>query len=229
VPRTQLAGLSPSPGILLNQEDQMKRLGVFVFAVVAIALMFSSSALAQSEIPKGDSTIYFVTYYSNNVSGAPDATLRFINDGSGSPPSDPPPSPESVAADIYVFDDSQELVACGECWISADGLLSEDVKTELTNNPLTGRIPSRGVIKVIADFYGDPFDPAPTKGLHGWATHIERATPTSGAYATTETAVADSNLSTEESGLLGNLCYFALVELGSGQGAITCTQEDHDF
>jgi len=197
----------------------MKKLGLFMFAVVAIALMFSGTALAQ-----GDNSYYFVTYYSNNVSGAPDGTLRFINDGEYTS------DKGSLGADIYVFDDSQEMVACGACWISADGLLSEDVKTQLTNNPLTGKIPTRGVIKVVSDPWGDPFSP-PTgyPGLRGWATHIQRATPTSGAYATTEAPVADSNLSSGEAWTLGTLCYFALEELGSGQGTITCTPEDHDF
>jgi hypothetical protein len=193
----------------------MKRVGVFVFLVVAIALIVSGNALAQ-----GDNSVYFVSYYSNNVSGAPDGTVRFINDGD---------TGTTLWADIYVFDDSQELVACGSCQITPDGLLSEDVKTELTNNPLTGRIPTRGVIKVISDSGSDPFWPDPVAGLRGWATHIQRATPTSGAYATTETAFADSNLVSNEQALLGNLCYFALEELGSGQGAITCTWEDKDF
>jgi len=196
----------------------MKKLGLFMFAVVAIALMFSGTALAQ-----GDNSYYFVTYYSNNASGAPDGTVRFINDGSSSIGSG------NLAADIYVFDDSQELAACGACWITPDGILSEDVKTELTNNPLTGKIPTRGVIKVISDPWGDPASPpAGYPGLRGWATHIQRATPTSGAYATTEAPVADSNLSEGEATLLGNLCAFAQV-LGSGQGTIKCTPEDWDF
>ena len=53
----------------------MKVLWLFLLATVAIA-MFSGTALAQ-----GDSSFYFVTYYANNVSGAPDGTVRFINDG----------------------------------------------------------------------------------------------------------------------------------------------------
>jgi hypothetical protein len=192
----------------------MKRVGLFMFAVVAIALMFSGNALAQ-----GDNSVYFVTYFSNNVSGAPDGTVRFINDGD---------TGGTLWADIYVFDDSQELQACGSCPITPDGILSEDVKTELTNNPVTGRIPTRGVIKVISDSEGNANSPYPVVGLRGWATHIQRATPTSGAFATTETAVADSNLSGGEESLLGNLCYYAGL-LGSGQGTITCTLEDHDF
>jgi hypothetical protein len=196
----------------------MKRIGLFLLAVAAIALAFSGSAFAQ-----GDNSVYFVTYYANNVTGAPDATLRFINDGGGYL------NPTLYAA-IYVFDDSQELVACGFCAITADGLLSEDVKTELTNNPLTGRVPSRGVIKVISSGYssGGSNDPNPVSGLRGWATHIERATPTSGAYATTETPVADSNLTQNERTQLSSLCYYA-GQLGSGQGSITCTLEDNDF
>jgi hypothetical protein len=193
----------------------MKRIGLFLLAIAAIAL-FSGSALAQ-----GDNSVYFVTYYSNNVSGAPDGTLRLINDGDEG---------TGLYAAIYVFDDSQELQACGSCWISPDGILSEDVKTQLTNNTLTGRVPSRGVIKVLSALDPNPAEPEqdPTPGLRGWATHIQRATPTSGAYTTTETPLADSNYTLTENTLLENLCYYAEL-LGSGQGLITCTLEDHDF
>lgn len=203
----------------------MKRIELFLLAVAAIALAFSGSALAQ--LSPGDNSVYFVTYYANNVSGAPDATLRFINDGSGYYNGE---DELTMYAAIYVFDDSQELVACGFCAISQDGLLSEDVKTELTNNPLTGRVPSRGVIKVISSGYssGGSNDPNPVSALRGWATHIDRATPTSGAYATTEAPMADSNLTQDERTELSNLCIFAGV-LGSGQGTITCTPEDNDF
>jgi hypothetical protein len=192
----------------------MNRLWMFLLVTVVIALMFSGSAFAQ-----GDNSVYFVTYYSNNVAGAPDGTVRFVNDGD---------TGANLYAAIYVFDDSEELAACGACVISPDGVLSEDVKTQLTNNPVTGRIPSRGVIKVISSTSNDPTSVAPKAGLRGWATHIQRATPTSGVYATTETPVADSNLTAGEESLLDKLCYFAGL-LGSGQGNISCTPEDHDF
>jgi len=195
----------------------MKRMRMLVFTVSAIVVMLCAGAMGQSV---GDQSTYFVTYFSNNVSGAPDATLRFINDGE---------SGYNLWAEIYVFDDSQELSECGQCGVSPDGLLSEDVKTELTNNPLTGRVPTRGVIKVISSYYDfGPTYPVPYPGLRGWATHIERATPTSGAYATTEAPVADSNLGSGELTLLENLCYY-LGLLGSGQGTIACTAEDQDF
>jgi hypothetical protein len=198
----------------------MKRVGLSLLAVLALALIVCGNALAQ--VPPGDNSYYFVAYYSNNVSSAPDATLRLINDGDQG---------TTLYAGIFVFDDSQELQECGYCPVTADGLLSEDVKTELTSNTLTGRIPSRGVIKVLSlefiDVGGGEGYGAVT-GLRGWATHIQRASPTSGSYTTTEAAIADSNLSDSEFSGLITLCSYAQT-LGSGQGVISCTPEDHDF
>jgi hypothetical protein len=191
----------------------MKRIGLFV-VVVGLALVFSGNAVAQ-----GDNSVYFVTYFSNNVSGAPDGTVRFINDGD---------TGGNLYANFYVFNDSQELEACGSCVITPDGLLSEDVKTQLAYNPITGKVPSRGVIKVISDSKGTPTSLAPAPGLRGWATHIQSATNKGGSYSTTETPVADSNLSAGEESLLEHLCYYAGL-LGSGQGTISCTAEDSDF
>jgi len=204
----------------------MKRFGLFLFAIVAIALMFSGTALAQ-----GDASYYFVTYYSNNVSGAPDGTVRFINDGD---------TGTTLYADIYVFDDSQELQACGSCPITPDGLLSEDVKTQLTYNTCTTRVPARGVIKVISDSssIGYAYGPSPTAGLRGWATHIQSAANKgAGPFTTTETPVADSNLGAyEDSGVeaLYELCFYATIGstgsgICSGGGTINCSAEDHDF
>jgi hypothetical protein len=199
----------------------MKRVG-FVFALAVIALVVSGSAMAQ------DADSYFVTYYSNNVTGAPDAVARFINDGY---------TGNDIWASFYVFDDSQELVECCGCDITADGLLSEDVKTELTANPLTHIVPTRGVIKVIAssvapgtipidstgvDFW--PFNNTPTPGLHGYATHIQ--TVKAATYAVTEGEFLDGNLNSAEQTALQMLCYYD--KKLSGKPCI-CTPEDSDF
>ncbi len=201
----------------------MKKLG-FVFAMLVIAMM-ATSAMAQNV---GDNSVYFVTYYSNNYAGAPDATVRFINDGDQG---------TGIGGDLwaafYIFDDSQELTECCACLVTPDGLLSEDVKTELTNTPLTGKIPPRGVIKVISSSNWDPTAPVAVPGLRGFATHIQPNALPSGkqggvvAYATTETAFADANLSSAEAAFLPQLCLFADTYL-SGVGC-SCTPEDHDF
>src|SRR5450755_4768906 len=119
----------------------MKKLGVFLFLVLMLGIV-SGSALAQNV---GDNSVYFTTYFANNVAAAPDATVRVINDGDTLSSS----NDGSLWASFYVFDDSQELTECCSCYVSADGLLSESVRGQLTNSPLTGVHPPRGVIKLI--------------------------------------------------------------------------------
>ena len=166
----------------------MKRVG-FVFALAVIALALSGSALAQ-----GDGSYYFVTYFSNNaVSGAPDQTVRLVNDGE---------TGGNLWADFYVFDDSEELSECCACVVTPDGLLSESVKTQLVANPLSGPIRKVGVIKVMSSSSASPISPSPTTGLRGWATHNQKLT-TSTAFGITETPLADSNYSSYEAGALG--------------------------
>lgn len=196
----------------------MKRVGLLLFPMLAIALLMgvaSGTAAAQAVTPTGNNSDYFVIYYANNVAAAPDATVRVINDGD---------TGGNLWADFYVFDDSQELSECCACQITPDGLLAEDVKTELTANPLTGKVPTRGVIKVVASSTSDPTNVVPTAGLHAWATLIQA--PTKTTYAITEAALADSNLGTPERSLLQNLCYYSALLSGL---PCTCTPEDHDF
>jgi hypothetical protein len=193
----------------------MKSLARSLFPILAITLILgiaSGSALAQT----GDSAAYFTSYYSNaNTTGAQDATVRMINDGN---------SGGTLWAAIYVFDDSQELQECCACLITPDGLLSESVNKQLTANPLTGKLPKRGVIKVISSMNGDPTNTMPYPGIRAWATHIQASGKT---FAITEAAFLDSNLGSFEQPQLDLLCFFDLYEL-SGRPC-TCTPEDQDF
>ncbi len=194
--------------------------------MLAIALLAGASqnVLAQEvPAPGGDDSFYFVSYFSNNVAAAPDATVRFVHDGSALLISQVPVQ-INLWADFYVFDDSEELTECCACLITPDGLLSESIRTELTANPLTGKVPPRGVIKVISSATPDPTNVTPTAGLRGWATHIQG--PTKNVYSITETQFADSNLTGAEKSLLQNLCYYDALLSGL---PCTCTPEDHDF
>jgi hypothetical protein len=219
----------------------MKKLGLLLLPILAITLMLGGNAFAQNV---GDNSVYFVTYYSNaNTSGAPDGTLRLINDGDKATS-----APEGVEngylwADIYVFDDSQEMQSCCSCFVSADGLLSESVNKELVNNSInfTGRAEiQRGVIKVVSSSNPyDPTAPVPATGLRGWMTHIQATTnvppatksgndASKGPWFVTETPLADSNLSATELANLGATCSYGLT-IGSGYGYCPCTVEDYDF
>ncbi|MGB8721606.1 MAG: hypothetical protein WCD15_02465 [Terriglobales bacterium] len=196
----------------------MKGFGFLLFPILAIVLMLGGSALAQNV---GDNSRYFVAYYSNaNTAGAPDQTVRLINDGD---------TGGTLWASFYVFDDSQELQECCGCPITPDGLLSESVNEELTANSLTGKKNTRGVIKIISSSVPADFTNVPTAGLRGSSTHVQRATPTAGAFHVTETSLPDSNLSSTEETSLETSCGY-LVSLGSGQqGICACTPEDDDF
>src|SRR5271168_4839364 len=172
----------------------MKKLG-FLMLTLALALMLGGTALAQ------DFDSYFVTYYSNNVTNAPDETVRIINDGF---------TEATIYADFYVFDDSEELTECCSCAITPDGLLSESVQKNRTANPLTGIKPTRGVIKVISSITpGASSDGngttgvTPVVGLHGWATHVQKL---AAGFSVTEGELADADLSLSEETLLEELC-----------------------
>ena len=209
----------------------MRKLVFLMFLALMLGIA-SGSALAQ-----GDNSVYFTTYYANNVvaigqtpSTAPDATLRIINDG------DSTVNPNGILyASIYVFDDSQELTECCSCPVTADGLLSESVRFNLTANPLHPPVKPRGVIKVISsttesDVFTNFAPNSPAPGLRGWATHIQSVANRypfgPSPYSQTETQLADSNLTPTEQSMLEMLCKFD--HLLSGKPC-TCTTEDWDF
>jgi hypothetical protein len=202
----------------------MKKVPCTILSILAIALVLgTTSAVAQNV---GDNTIYFTTYFSNNVAAAPDATLRLINDGD---------TGGDLWASIYVFDDSEELQECCSCRVTPDGLLSESVRNQLTANPITGIKPTRGVIKVISSLNESDANTSfaantPTAGLRGWATHIQSVSNKNpngpSPYSQTETALADSNLAAGEKSLLEALCFFDSRLSGK---PCSCTPEDFDF
>jgi len=209
----------------------MKKLGLLLFPLLAITLMLGGNAFAQNN------SDYFVTYYSNaNTTGAPDATLRIINDGDyASAYYGDGLENGNLWASIYVFDNSQEFQACCACLVTPDGLLSESVNKQLTSNELTGYAErTNGVIKVVSSYNSDPTCLDPTPGLRGTMVHVQAtsvilpAGTEKSPFYVTETPLADSNLSSTEATVLGQLCSFAIT-LGSGHGTCSCTQEDFDW
>jgi hypothetical protein len=206
----------------------MKKLGLALF-VLTLALMLTGNALAQNV---GDNSVYFVTYYSNaNTAGAPDGVVRAINDGDQATTASEGVENGPLWAAFYIFDDSEELQSCCACLVTSDGLLSESVNKQLTNNEFTGRAEiTRGVIKVVSSSKNDPTNPVAAPGLRVWGTHIQATTniPEKGPFFVTETKAADANLGKVELSNLAISCSYGLT-LGSGYGLCGCTPEDHDF
>jgi hypothetical protein len=189
--------------------------------ILVIALAFGTvSAMAQN----APDDVYAIGYYSGaNVATNPDTTLRVINDGSA--------GEADLCAAIYVFDNNQEMQACGSCLVSADGIVSESVNRNLLGNVLTATLNHAGVIKVLstATTPADTCTPsakgagAVTPGIRGWITHIQ-AGRTATTSQITEASLKDSNATTLETGDLELECQYLLL-LGSGHGAVSCTTE----
>lgn len=168
-----------------------------------------------------------INYFSNNgVPGAPDATVRI--DNPGSPTDDPSPSTVNLCAQIYVFDNDQQLTECCGCLVTPDGLRTLSVSKDLTKNPLTGTVSNNGVIEIVSTLEnGSPCDPTTTNfpavpTIRAWATHIQNKVGT--AYPITESEFSNYTI-TEFFGLVIEDCAFA-HRLGSSQGVCTCGTGD---
>ena len=193
-------------------------------SLVAVALVLTAGTATAQDA-------YFdVGYFTNaNASGAPSAQLRLTNDGSSpeSGISDVSALPEPLCANIYVFDNAEEMQECCSCEITPDGYLDLSVNTNLINNILDhGTKPTRGIIKVVSSYIPiggcNPTSYAVTDGIKGWLTHVQKGA-TAGTFSLTETPLTDSYLSTLELDLnLARTCGF-VQSLGTGTGVCSCT------
>jgi len=202
----------------------MKKVVCTLLPILVIALAFGTASAVAQNAPDD---VYSLGYYSGaNTSGNPDTTVRVINDGSA--------GEADLCAAFYVFDNSQELQACGSCPVTADGIISESVNKNLLGNVLTAAVNHAGVIKVLstATATGGPtecnatakYAGAVTPGIRGWITHIQ-AGKTAATPSITETTLTDSNYTTLETSDLELECQY-LILLGSGHGSISCNAED---
>jgi hypothetical protein len=180
-------------------------------AIAGLVTLGSSIASAQD--------VYKVNYFANNITAAPDATVRIDNPGL---------TYGNLCSMIYVFDNDQQLAECCGCVETHNGLRTLSVQKDLTSNPLTGKRPNNGVIKIVSAAVNDaPCDPTanvkPTANLRAWVTHIQNIVGT--AYPITETESSDSTLGASELANLQAQCSFVNI-LGSGQGICSCGTGD---
>jgi hypothetical protein len=184
-----------------------------VLLFVAVVLVLTMVASAQS--------VYNLNYYANrNNTALADSTTRVINPGTQGTPI--ATGHGTICADIYVFDNTQEMVECCSCPITANGILELSLLNNLTQNPLTGfPAPNSGVIKVVSDAAANCNEtaPVPTPELLSWQTHTQQ--PISGTFVTTEDEFQSAILTGDELAFLGQACSFVQY-LGSGKGVCTC-------
>jgi hypothetical protein len=196
----------------------MNKLGCTLLSLLAVALVLGAGTAVAQDYP------YDIGYFANaNASGAPSAHLRLSNDGAYSADDDPEP----LCANIYVFDNAEEMKECCSCEITANGYLDLSVNSNLLSNILDhGTKPTRGIIKELSSPVPTSGVCSPTSyelalGIKGWLTHVEKGA-TSGTFSITETPLTDSYISEEE--FIVNLeetCYF-VQSLGTGTGVCSC-------
>ncbi|QNI30915.1 hypothetical protein H7849_17595 [Alloacidobacterium dinghuense] len=182
-------------------------------ALVVVGLVSIGAGVASAQ------DVYKVNYFSNNAAPAPDATVRIDNPGL---------TYGNLCAMIYVFDADQQLTECCGCVETHNGLRTLSVRRDLTSNPLTGKVSTNGVIKVVsAAVNNSPCDPtanvSPKANLRAWVTHIQN--PVGAAFPITETESSDSTLGATELANLQAQCAFVNI-LGSGQGICSCGTGD---
>ena len=196
---------------------------MLLFAALAVVLV--ASAAAQD--------IYQLNYYSNrNNTAGLDQTTRLINPGTIGTPIGA--NEGALCANIYVFDSTQEMQECCSCPITANGILSESLIANLTQNPLTGLpAPNSGVIKIVSTTprangtCGQETNIAgiTVAGLLGWQSHVQQ--PAAGTFVVTEDGFKRSDLTsggtpqTTEREFLSQACSFVQY-LGTGKGRCTC-------
>jgi hypothetical protein len=190
-----------------------KALALVAVVAALVLSMGSTTVVAQDNV-------FALSYFSNaHTAGAPDAGLRLVNDGNVS---DSSPAGD-LCASIYVFDDIEELSECCSCRITPNGILSLSVNTNLTSDMITGKIPHRGVIKVVSSALSggtcDATAVAPQIGIRSWITHIQQVNTR--GYSIAEAEMTDSTYGTAESADLAEDCNaILLVEIA---GICSCT------
>jgi hypothetical protein len=160
-----------------------------------------------------------IDYFANmNMDNGKDAFLRVTNPGT---------SGGNICANVYVFSPDQQLNECCSCFLSPDGLRTFSVTKDLTTNPLTGRIPHTGVIKIISSDAAkgcDAANVAPVAAVRAWATHLQISGPKTGVQVT-EGESQDATLSAAELASVTANCAF-IQNQGSGSGICSCGTGD---
>jgi hypothetical protein len=180
----------------------MKRIGSLTVAALTLVAVWSmgptgkgTQSVYAQQVSEGP---YLLSYFDvatafvpsvggyggpGNSGGTGDALLRIVNDGAtGS---------GGICANIYVFNDVQELQECCACPLTPNSLLTFSVINDLTSNPLNQQESlSAGVIKILgstgtdtahcsnqpgavtAAQVGGAGEPL-ASGLHAWINHTE--------------------------------------------------------
>jgi len=148
----------------------------------------------------------------------PDQSIRIVNPGVQSTKS----VLGDLCANIYVFDNTQELKECCSFPITANGYLRFSVNTNLTANPGNGVPFNVGSVDVVPSVLSaatpcNPTSVSPVPSLDVWSTHVAN---NGAGFRLVETLAPSAPLSGPELTELQSRCGFIV---GNQSGAGICT------
>jgi len=204
------------------------------FNIMLGAALLSTAAFAQSDATDvypghNHPSDAFQVRYAANL-GAGQSVINLTNAGSngGYEPYG------NICANVYVFAEDQQLIACCACELTPNHLQTLSVQSDLISNTLTPGVPIGVTIGLLAtekpsggtcdaahpgggtnmNGYGEwDIDTAP--GLRAWGTTLHAAP--NGGFALTETEFSQAGLDHTELYRMTSLCNFIEAD-GSGYG-----------
>ena len=165
---------------------------------------------------------FSVAYFDSSIvpvaTPAPDQSIRIVNSGVQSTAS----VLGDLCANIYVFDNTQELKECCSFPVTANGYLRFSVNTNLTGNPGNGVPFNVGSVDVVPSVLSattlcDPTKVSPVPSLDVWSTHVAN---NGAGFRLVETLAPSAPLSAPELTELQSVCAF-IVGNQSGKGICT--------
>jgi hypothetical protein len=175
------------------------------FRLTLAILVLAAGAMAQNQ-----DGIYQLGYATNLSAG--DSTVNLSNSGAGAGDGD-------MCANVYVFAEDQQLIACCSCFLSPNHLETLSVRNDLINNTLTPGMPTGVTIALLGSsstcnaalVTAANLNP----GVVAWGTTVH-AQP-GGGYATSEYEFKNVTLTTGELLKMTSYCAFIQAD-GSGHG-----------
>ena len=201
--------------------------GVALLSTVALAQNYYVNSHGQ----QAPADAYQVRYAANLAAG--DSVVNLTNAGTKGGYD----SNGDICANVYVFADDQQLIACCACPLTPNHLQHLSVNGDLVSNTLTPGKPADVTIALVAteqhgtcdpanlngiqDADGRGFDVDFAEGLRAWGTTLHAAP--GGGYTVSETEFSQASLSDSELDKMVSYCGFIKAD-GSGYGICnSCT------
>jgi hypothetical protein len=191
---------------------------VLLFVSVAL-LAFAGAQPSPNGAPATLDSPFQVRYAANLQFG--ESYINVVNTGANGAPLLGPGlgvAVGNICVNVYAFDPNEEMVSCCSCLVTPDQVRNLGVNRDINSNTATGVTPTSMTIKLLATLAGTGGTSSTCSnaaasvatativaGMAAWGTTLH-ATPTAGAFATTETRFTPATLSASELAHLGNTC-----------------------